>query len=121
MLHLKPRLHPERRALFDGKRLLVQRLQRAGFAEVDDDVRAAGDFQPERVDDYLAGIVGVGDGGACSEAERGFPFFERFVVCVELVVFVDGLFFADLFIYKRGRLGIWCVKAYASYGDQGEP
>lgn len=45
VLHLEARLHAESRALLDRKRVLVKVFQRAGLAQVDDDVRSALDLQ----------------------------------------------------------------------------
>ena len=82
MLDLEPRLHSERGTLLDGERVLAQILQRAGLAGVDDDVLSALDLQAEGVDDDFARVVGVGEVVSGPETERGFPFFERFVVGV---------------------------------------
>lgn len=82
MLHLKPRLHAERRALLDRKWVLIQVIQRARLGELDNDVRAAFDFQTQREDDAFAWVFGVGDGGTGADAQGFFPFAKRFVVLV---------------------------------------
>jgi len=69
VLHFEARLHAERRALLDREGVLVEPLERAGLAEVDDDVRAALDFEAEREDDAFAGVVGVREAFAGADAE----------------------------------------------------
>lgn len=64
MLHLEARLHAECGALFDREGVLIQVLERTGFGEVDDDVRAASHFQREGEDDAGALVVRVGEGVA---------------------------------------------------------
>ena len=68
MLDLEPRLHPELGAFLDSEGLLVQLLQGAGRAEVDDDVAAAGDFEAQGEDDDFAWVAGVGDAFAGAQA-----------------------------------------------------
>jgi hypothetical protein len=75
-------LHAERRAFFNGEGLLVEGLEGAGLRQVDDDVRAALDFQAQGEQDDLARVVGVGDGLAAAEAEGLFPLAEGLVVLV---------------------------------------
>lgn len=59
VLDLELCLHAECSALLDDERLLLEGLKGARGLEVDDDVGTAIDFETERVDDALAGIVGV--------------------------------------------------------------
>jgi hypothetical protein len=75
-------LHAERRALLDGEGLLVEGLEGAGLRQVDDNVRAALDFQAQGEQDDLARVVGVRDGLAAAEAEGLFPLAEGLVVLV---------------------------------------
>lgn len=85
MLDLELRLHAERSALLDCKRLALEGLDGAGRPQVDDNVGAAFDFQTKREDDALARVVGVGDVLALAETERGFPLLEGLVVLVEVL------------------------------------
>lgn len=69
MLHLELRLHAELGALFDHKRLVLERVDGTGRLEVDDNVRAAFDLEAEREDDAFARVTGVGEVFAGAEAE----------------------------------------------------
>ena len=68
MLDLEAGFHPELGTFLDGEGLLVQVLQGAGCAEVDDDVAAAGDFEAQGEDDDFAWVAGVGDAFAGTQA-----------------------------------------------------
>lgn len=59
VLDAEARLHAERRALLDREGVLVERLERAGLRQVDDDVRPALDLEAERQDDDLARVLRV--------------------------------------------------------------
>jgi hypothetical protein len=59
VLDLELGLHAEGGALLDGEGLVLEGLEGTGRLEVDDDVGTALDLEAERVDDALAGVVGV--------------------------------------------------------------
>lgn len=82
MLDAEAGLHAEGGALLDGERVLVEVLEAAGLGQVDDDVGAALDLQPEREDDDFAGVGRVAEGGAGADAQGLLPFAEGFVVLV---------------------------------------
>ena len=82
MLDAEAGLHAERRPFLDGEGVLVQFVQRSGLGQVDDDVRTAFDLEAEGEDDAFARVARVGDRGAAADAERLFPFAERFVVLI---------------------------------------
>jgi len=82
VLHLKAGLHAEARPLLDREGMLVQILESAGLAEVDDDVRAAIHFKAQRQDDDFAWVVGVRGRCPGADAEGFFPFSEGFVVLI---------------------------------------
>ncbi len=64
MLNLKAGLHAECRPFFDRKGVLVEFLEGAGLAELNDDVGAALDLEAQGEDDDAALVVGIGEGGA---------------------------------------------------------
>lgn len=64
MLDHKLGLDPELRALLDRERLVLESVDCAGGGEIDRDVRAAGNFQRERLDNALPRIFRVGYGCA---------------------------------------------------------
>ena len=76
VLDLELCLHAERSALFDCERLALESVHRARGPQVDDDVRATFDFEPEREDDAFARVVGVGDVLALAKTEGCFPLLE---------------------------------------------
>jgi len=82
MVHLEDDLDPESSTLLDRKRLVLETLQSAGGGEVNKDVGAAFDFESERLDDAFAGVVGIANGVAGVQTQRGFPAVEGFVVLV---------------------------------------
>lgn len=82
MVHLEDNLDPERGTLLDRERLVLETLESAGGGEVNKDVVAAFDFESERLDNAFAGVVGVADGVAGVQTQRGFPAIEGFVVLV---------------------------------------
>lgn len=68
MLDAEPRFHAEGGALFDREGLVFEFLDRTWLVEVDDDVRAAFNFETEREDHDAALVAGVADGGAAADA-----------------------------------------------------
>ena len=82
VLDLELGLHAETSTLLDGEGLLLELLERAGRAQVDDDVGAAFDLETEREDAALARVVGVGDVLALAEAKGGLPVLQRLIVLV---------------------------------------
>lgn len=68
MLHLKAGFHAERGAFLDGEGVVFEVFGGARFAEVDDDVRTAFDFQSEGFDDDAAWVFGVADGAAAADS-----------------------------------------------------
>jgi hypothetical protein len=82
VLDLELSLHAECGALLDCKRFALECLNSARRPQVDDDVFTTFDFETEREDDAFAGVAGVGDVLALTEAEGGFPLLEGLVVLV---------------------------------------
>lgn len=69
-------------AFFDGKRLVLERLEGVGAGEVEGDVGSAGGLNGQGFDDAFARVVGVANGIAGVETERGLPSVEGLVVLV---------------------------------------
>ena len=124
MLDFELGLHAESSALLDGEWLALERLDSARRPQVNDNVFATFDLETEREDDTFAGVVGVRDVLALTEAEGGFPLLQRLVVLVcsrsvrigrvrwavrltQLLVLIDGLLLADL--EALGLLGVQFV------------
>lgn len=82
VLHLELGLHAETSALLDGEGLLLELLEGAGSAQVDDDVLTALDLEAQGEDDAFARVVGVRDVLALAQAQRGLPLLQRLVVLV---------------------------------------
>lgn len=82
VLDFEAHLHAENSALLDCERLLGKGIERSLVLQIDDDVVPALDLKAEGVDDALAGITGVGDVLARSQAERLFPLAQGLVILV---------------------------------------
>lgn len=82
VLDLEADLHAEGSALLDCKGLLGQGIDGSGVLQIDDNVVAALDLEAEGEDDALAGVVGVGEVLARSQAERLFPLAKGLVILV---------------------------------------
>lgn len=81
-MHLEDDLDAERGSLLDGEGLVLERLQGTGGGELNDHVGAALDLEGEGLDDTLAGVVGVSDGGSGVQTKGGLPAVEGLVVLV---------------------------------------
>jgi hypothetical protein len=73
MLNLELGLHAESSALLDGEGFALERLDSTRGPQVNDDVFSTFDLKTEREDDTFAGVVGVRDVLALTEAEGSFP------------------------------------------------
>lgn len=110
MVHLEDNLDPERSALLDGERLILETLESAGGGEVDEDIGAAFDFQGEGLDDAFAGVVGVADGFAAVQAQGGFPAVEGFVVLVCWCIIL-----VSVYMLGRCRLSLYVDRCHRMY------
>lgn len=82
MLHHERRLDPESRALLDGERLVLQRVERPGLGEVDRDIGPSLYLEGEGPDDAFAGVVEVTNCGAGAQPQGRLPSVEGIVVLV---------------------------------------
>jgi len=83
MLHPELGLHAELGSLFDDEWLAFQGFDGSRRGQVDGDVWAAFDFEGKGFDYAAASVTGGdGEGGACGEAEGGFPAVEGFIFLV---------------------------------------
>jgi hypothetical protein len=82
MVNLESNLDVELGALLDGERLILEAVDRAGGGEIDHDVGPALDFQSQGLDDALAWVIGLVNGIATVETERGFPAVHGLIVLV---------------------------------------
>lgn len=82
VVDLEGNLDVELGALLNLERLILEAVDRARGGQVDDNIFTAVDLQSQRLDDTLARVVGVGDGLAGVEAQRGLPAVQRLIVLV---------------------------------------
>lgn len=82
VVHLEHDLDAERGALLDGERLVLEVVERAGRRQLNHHVRPSLDFQSQTLDDAFPRVIGVTDGGAGGQAQRGLPSVQSFVVLI---------------------------------------
>ena len=82
MVDLEGSLDVELGALLNLEWLVLELIDGAGSGEIDNDVGSAIDLQRERLDNALAGVVGLMDGLACVQAERSLPALHGLIVLI---------------------------------------